>query len=365
MKELKNNIFNVGVKNCDAYLIKGAKAAIIDGADVNFAGEYIKNIEEIMPVSEIDYIVCNHTGAERSGSIERVLELNPDIEVIGTIAAIKNLKEITNSAFNEHVAKDGAELDLGDGKILRFMITPNLPWPDTMMTYLKSEKILFSCNAFSTNRSVSEDDYEYNLKACFNSSISLFKPFVLKTTEKLSALDIGMICTGSGIIPEKYVREAIKKYAEWSRTVENEKKTAIIFYVSDSGYTAHMAKIIERTMLECGVDVKSFDITESYEVPELLNSADALVFGTPTINKNAAKPVWKIISELDLVNMKNTSCFVFGSYGWGGEGLYLVHNHLKLLRMKPFEKPFGCVFKPSSEDETELIKYTKRFVESL
>ena len=65
-------------------------------------------------------------------------------------------------------------------------------------------------------------------------------------------------------------------------------------------------------------------------------SADALVFGTPTINRNAVKPVWDIISSIDLVNMKNVSCFVFGSYGWGGEGIQLV-NHLELLKLKPLK----------------------------
>lgn len=104
-----------------------------------------------MPVSEIDYLICNHTEPDHSGSVKKILELNPDIEVVGSIAAIRNLKEITNMTFKEHIAKDGAELDLGDGKVLKFCIVPNLHWPDTMVTYLESEKTLFSCDVFGAH----------------------------------------------------------------------------------------------------------------------------------------------------------------------------------------------------------------------
>ena len=168
MLELKNNIFYVGVKDptlrtfdifmeteygttYNAYLVKGEKTALIETAHEKLLDSYISNIEEIMPVSEIDYLICNHTEPDHSGSVRKILELNPDIEVVGSIAAIRNLKEITNMTFKEHIAKDGAELDLGDGKVLKFCIVPNLHWPDTMVTYLESEKTLFSCDVFGAH----------------------------------------------------------------------------------------------------------------------------------------------------------------------------------------------------------------------
>lgn len=127
-----------------------------------------------------------------------------------------------------------------------------------------------------------------------------------------------------------------------------------------------MADVIEKTLKSCDFDVKEYDVAEiNDEMITALHSADALVFGTPTINRNAVKPVWDIISSIDLVNMKNKPCFVFGSYGWGGEGIQLVHNHLELLKLKPFEKPFGCIFNPSDEKLAELEDYTKKFAETI
>ena len=212
MLELKNNIFYVGVKDptlrtfdifmeteygttYNAYLVKGEKTALIETAHEKLLDSYISNIEEIMPVSEIDYLICNHTEPDHSGSVKKILELNPDIEVVGSIAAIRNLKEITNMTFKEHIAKDGAELDLGDGKVLKFCIVPNLHWPDTMVTYLESEKTLFSCDVFGAHYCedavvdediIYYDKYEKAMKVYYDCIVSPFNAFVVKALEKLS-----------------------------------------------------------------------------------------------------------------------------------------------------------------------------------
>lgn len=391
MIELKNNIYYVGVKDptlrtfdifmqteygttYNAYLVKGEKTALIETAHEKLLDAYIENIEEIMPVSEIDYLVCNHTEPDHSGSVKKILELNPDIEVVGSIAAIRNLKEITNMTFKEHIAKEGGEIELGDGKVLKFSIVPNLHWPDTMVTYLESEKTLFSCDVFGAHYcedAVIDEDilcyekYEQALKHYYDCIVSPFNPFVQKALDKLAPLDIEMVCNSHGPVLKKYITQAVEKYQEWSMPVNADKKQVAVFYASAYGYTKKMADVIEKVLLSFDFDVKTFDVSQqnTEEQIKALNSADALVFGTPTINRNAVKPVWDVISSLDLVNMKNTPCFVFGSYGWGGEGIQLVHNHLELLKLKMYEKPFGTIFNPSDEKIAELEEYTKGFAE--
>ena len=263
MLELKNNIFYVGVKDptlrtfdifmeteygttYNAYLVKGEKTALIETAHEKLLDSYISNIEEIMPVSEIDYLICNHTEPDHSGSVRKILELNPDIEVVGSIAAIRNLKEITIMTFKEHIAKDGAELDLGDGKVLKFCIVPNLHWPDTMVTYLESEKTLFSCDVFGAHYCedavvdediIYYDKYEKAMKVYYDCIVSPFNSFVVKALEKLSALDIEMVCNSHGPVLKKYIAEAVKKYSAWSAPKVTEKKTVAIFYASAYGYT--------------------------------------------------------------------------------------------------------------------------------
>lgn len=393
MTELKNNIFYVGVKDptmrvfdiimkteygstYNSYIVRGEKTALIECVHEKFADRFIKNIEEILPIKDIDYIICNHTEPDHSGSVKKLIEINPEITVIGTIAAIKNLKEITNMTFNEKIAKDGETLDLGAGMELKFIITPNLHWPDTMMTYLPLAETLFSCDVFGAHYCedtvtdtdiVYYDKYERAFKAYYDCIISPFRDFAAKALEKLADLPEDMICTSHGPVLKKYVKEAFDKYAEWSKPNMNEKRSLAVFYVSAYGYTREMANIIAGTAADKNMEVSIFDIQESSaeEMSAALNNAGALAFGSPTINRNALKPVWDIISQLDTVNRKGTPCIVFGSYGWSGEALGYLHSHLEMLRLKPFEKPFGSVLKPSAENKAQLKEYTERFIDSL
>lgn len=360
MKSLKQNIFiaestvlqtdiSTGreqIKTCNSYVISGEKTALIGGAADSVPDDIIKNAA---------YAVFNH--AFPALGIKRILEINPKIQIMGTIAAIKNLKEITNSIFNERIAKDGAELDLG-GRTLRFMITPNLNWPDTMMTYCSNDNVLFSGQAFGSYRGG-------HLREFYDNELARFKPFVLTALEQLKNLDIDIICPETGAVLTDSA-EAISKYELWSKPSVSAQKTASIFYASQNGSTASMAEIVKSVMTKNGVSVKCFNaaVCGTEEMLDAFYGADMLVFGSSTIHRNAAKPIWDIISAADLVNMKQKPCMVFGSYGWGGEGIWLLHNHLKLLRMRPFDKPFGCRFTPSEDDVTELEKYTERFLET-
>ena len=383
MSEIKNNIFYTGVKVSDngtsynSYIVQGEKTAIIDGVPENLSDEFIKNIEEILPIKNIDYIVCNHTEPDHSGSVRKVIEKNSDITVIGTIAAIKNLKEITNMTFNEMIAKDGEVLDLGKGKQLKFIITPNLNWPDTMMTYELDEKVLFSCDVFGSCFSEDNKTFDYELtdsdkykkaqKDYYDTVMKPFGGFVSKAMEKISDLDISMLCTGCGPIITKDISDIIGKYGIWSKEYKENKKTLAVFYVSTYGYTRDMADMIADTASKQGFEVRVFDIQKSSaeEMCEALNSAYALAFGTPTVNRTAPEEVWNVISKLDMVNRKGTPYFVFGSYGWSGEALHYVHAYLNMLHLKPFDKPFANLLKLSDEKRNELKEYTKRFTESI
>lgn len=371
MLKLRDNIFCVGVKdtavgaNNNAYLVMGEKTALIDTVSAELSQEYIKNIEEILPISEIDYLVCNHSEPDKSGAVRRILELNPNIEVIGTIAAIKNLKEITNMTFNEHIAKDGASLDLGNGTELQFCIVPNLNWPDTMVTYETQSKTLFSCDMFSSYCDCEDDNgYENALKEYYNRFLSHFKGFVQRGIEKISSFDIQLICVGYGTVIEEYISKAMADYKNWSVAAESDIKTVSVFYSSRYGNTAKMADVIEHTLKKNGLNVEMLDEVND-DTAETLNNSDAIIFGTSTENKNAPAQIRNAVARLSPMSVKGKPYFVFGSYGWSGEGIQLVNDALKLLKMKPFEKPFSVYFTPSDKDIDELNEYTERFLDMI
>ncbi|MDP3051260.1 MAG: FprA family A-type flavoprotein, partial [Eubacteriales bacterium] len=136
----------------NAYLVRGEKTALIETVKLGFLDEMLERISSITELSKIDYIVLNHTEPDHSGSLGLLLDLMPQVEVLGSRAAIKFASQIINREFRHRVVADGEELDLG-GRTLRFLAAPFLHWPDSIFTYVPESKVLFSCDAFGTHHS--------------------------------------------------------------------------------------------------------------------------------------------------------------------------------------------------------------------
>ncbi len=344
---MENNIFSVGTGNINAYLIKGGQTALIDGVTAGCADEYIENIGKL--TDRVDYAVFNNTCPNNAGSFKKLLEVYPDIKVFATVAGIRNLREIANTDFNGFIAKDNSELNIG-GATLKFLTTPNLPSPDSMMTY--TDGILFSGNAFSSENGNGTDKY-------YRNNLAPFAPFVNTMTKRIEAMNIRAIYPAEGDKLTEFTDKAIEMYKKLSEPRKKDK--TVILYCSNYGATREMSRIISGVLK----NAECVDLMKTGDVSEIINSAKALVIGTPTINKNAPREIWDALTLLDLITMKNTPYFVFGSYGWSGDAIQLVNNHLKLLRLKQFDKPFGVLFNISDAEKEELIEYTKRFQEEI
>lgn len=391
--QLKDNVYYVGVQDpglkvfdiimdtafgttYNAYLVTGEKSALIETVHDKSVEEYINNINEIRDVKDIEYVICNHTEPDHSGSLVKLLDLNPNIQVIGTTAAVRNLKEITNRTFNEHVVKDGDVLDLGGGVELRFVIAPNLHWPDTMMTYMPATKTLFSCDVLGahycgngvTDKDIgNKEDYEKAFQQYYDAIVSPFGAFVQSGLKKLNGLDIDMVCNSHGPVLTELIGEGIEKYNRWSMPQKHDKKTAAVFYVSAYGYTKKMADTLCKTLNTQGIQTEIYNIIE-HNIGDLwikMNHSDIILFGTPTINRNALEPVWEMLAGIDMINARGKVFAVFGSYGWSGEGCPLVEQYLKALKLHVFESPLTTIFNPSEEKLKETADFAKRLAQSV
>ena len=140
----------------NSYILKGSKKiALFETAKVKFFDEYIKEISQITDVKNIDYIIVNHTEPDHAGSVEKLIEMNPNIKIVGTAVAIGFLKNIVNRDFYSMIVRENDILSLGD-KTLHFMFLPNLHWPDTMYTYVEEDKVLFTCDSFGSHYSLDD-----------------------------------------------------------------------------------------------------------------------------------------------------------------------------------------------------------------
>lgn len=338
----------------NAYVIQSKKTALIGMVHGDFADEFIQNIEGITPVSEIDYLICNYTGTEYTKSVTELLKINPKLEITATIAGIKNLKEMTNTAFNEHVVKNNEVLDLGGNMTLEFMIAPCLPWQDTMLTYFPRENAIFSGRVLAFDGT---EDY-------YKAVLSPYSAFVENALELISAKNPEFVLPALGNIIKNNAENKIADYLKLCRTQKND--TVSVFCPSGNKNTLCMAQHIVKTLSECGIKSALYNTDySSEEAVCAMNNAKALIFGTPTINKNASREVWQFLSQLDTVNAKNKPYFVFGSYGWSGEGAELVHRHLQQMKLRPFAKPLCSVFTPSETDIDKISSYTRKFAEAL
>lgn len=359
----KSDFFDKPLLNTsyNSYLIKGDKTALIETVHGDYAEEFTQNIEDIIPVSQIDYLICNYTGTEYLKSIEKILSKNPAIKVIGTIPAVKNLKEMTNMTFNEHVAKNGEMLELGNDKTLEFLIAPCLSWQDTMLTYMHQSKIVFSGRLFASktdfNAYITNEREEY-----FNEILAPYRIFADNAVNLIAERTPNGIFPSHGSPVTRDIPEKIQNYfglCKQEKTVQ----AAVLCPVNNKN-TMKIACEIVSTLKRYGVDAKLYDVEDKSAVIAL-NTSDALILGTPTINKNASKAIWRLLSEADAVNLKGKPYFVFGSYGWSGEGPELVHRFLSQLRMRPFAKPLSIVFTPSDSDVKHISEYAARFAERL
>ena len=335
----------------------GGKTVLFETAKEKFFDEYLDKLKEII---------------DHAGSIEKLLEYSPQMKIVATGCAIGFLKEIVNGDFTSIAVKDNQTMEIG-GKTLRFLVVPNLHWPDTMYTYIEEEQILVTCDSFGSHygfhdvlasKVTDHEGYMRATKYYFDCIIGPFKPYMLKALARVRELDVSMICPGHGPVIDEKIDFMYNTYEEWCTVVNpNKKKTVIIPYVSAYGYTKQIAQEIQRGIEDSGdIDVRSYDMVEADQakVLEELGFADGILFGTPTIVGEALKPIWDLTTAIFAGTHGGKLASAFGSYGWSGEGVPHILERLKQLRMKVVDG-LKIRFKPSENNLLDAYEYGYNF----
>ena len=358
----------------NSYIYKaGDKTILFETVKERFFDDYLKELKEIVDVTKIDYLVVNHTEPDHAGSVQRLLELNPQLKIIATPTAVSFLQNIVNGDFCSIAVKDEQEMKIGN-ITLRFLHVPNLHWPDTMYTYIEEEQALVTCDSFGSHysfedilvsRVTNQEDYWKATKYYFDCIIGPFKPFMLQALARVRELDVSMICTGHGPVLDADIDKMYNTYEEWCTVVNpNQKKTVVIPYVSAYGYTGQLAEQIAKGIEDSGdVDVRAYDMVtaDQAKVLEELGFADGILLGTPTIVGEALKPIWDLTTSIFAGTHGGKLASAFGSYGWSGEGVPHMIERLKQLRMRVPDEGFRVRFKPGEVDLLNAYDYGYNF----
>lgn len=365
----------------NSYLLRGGeKTALIECCHPNYFDRYLENIREVCDPRDIDYLVLDHTEPDHTGSAARLLEQNPEMEIYCSQAASLYIKNITNRTdLRLHVVKDGETLDLG-GRTLEFRMAPFLHWPDSIFTWLREDRVLFTCDFLGSHycepyvldTAVSRPEaYEGAFRGYYDAIFGPFPSFVQKGLAKIAGLDAEMVCASHGPVLTKGCRleYALEKYREWSAPRKNPVLTVPVFYCSAYGNTARLAEAICAGIRQAVPDActRTYDIIRHPmgELAAMLNGCDGFAIGSPTLNRDAVQPVWDLLSRVDAVNSPKRPALIFGSYGWSGEAAANLKARLDGLKMALFEEPFRVVFVPTEEDLEKARQLGERFAASM
>jgi flavorubredoxin len=358
-REIKPNIFSVGAIDCErrlfdeliplpdgtsynAYLIKGAdKTALLDSVDPAKQSDLINNLKELN-VNKIDYVISHHAEQDHSGTIPKILELYPQAKVVTNQKCkemIKDLLLIPDDKFIE--IKDRETISLGD-KTLDFILAPWVHWPETMLTYLKEDKILFPCDFFGSHLATSDlyvTDEALVYKSAKRYYAEIMMPFrtnIKKHLEKIRDLQIEIIAPSHGPVYQKpsFIMDA---YKDWvSDRVKNE---VLIPYVSMHGSTKKMVDYFTEALIKRNIAVKPFNLTRT-DIGELamaLVDAATIVIGSPTVLVGPHPAALYATYLANALRPKTRFTSLIGSYGWGGKMAEQITGMLTNLKVEVIE----------------------------
>jgi flavorubredoxin len=297
----------------------------------------------------------------------KITEAYPEAKIIGTRAALMYLKEITNKEINGEAVP--AELSIGS-TTLKFIQAPNLHWPDTMFTYLPEKKVLFTCDFlgchYCPEGSILDQeaaDYFEEMKYYFECIMGPFKKFVNQGLDKIKDLDLDLVAPSHGPLHSKDIEKYTELYREWASDKSPAEKVVEIFYISAYNNTKNIAEYMAKTLNGQGIKAAATEITsvDMNEVIERIDNSRGFMIGSPTINQDAVKPAWDVLSLVSAITNRGKAAAAFGSYGWTGEGVPMLTERLKSLKLKAVEEGFKFRFVPGEEDYKRADEFIGKF----
>ncbi|HER25051.1 MAG TPA: FprA family A-type flavoprotein [Candidatus Atribacteria bacterium] len=384
VKKIKKDIYWVGAIDWDrrlfdeliplpegtsynAYLIKGQeKTALIDTVDPTKEDDLLDNLDDL-EIEHLDYIVVNHAEQDHSGAAPLLLEMYPEAKVV-TNEKCKNMLKDHLFVTEDRVitVKDNDTLDLGE-KTLRFIIAPWVHWPETMLTYLEEDKILFSCDLFGAHLAESnlwvddEPRVYFSAKRYYAEIMMPFRNNIKKHLERLNELEIKTIAPSHGQI-YSHPEFILSAYQDWiSDEVENE---VIIPYVSMHGSVEEMVYILSEELMKKGITVKLFNLsrTDIGALAIALVDAATIVIASPTVLAGAHPQMISAVYLANALRPKLRFASVIGSYGWGGKMLENISAMIGNLKVEILS-PVIIKGYPKEEDYNSLIKLAGEIAE--
>ena len=343
----------------NSYLIVDDKSVLVDTVWMPFQEQLIENIREVIDPAKIDFVVANHAEVDHSGSLPAVMRHAPNATVIVSQRGRESIEGHFHQAWNFKAVRTGDSVNIGKHDLV-FVEAPMLHWPDSMFTYLTGKNVLMPNDAFGQhyatayrfNDQVDQAElYEEALKYYAN-ILTPFSALVSKKINEVLALNlpVDMIAPSHGVIWRKDPLQIVKRYQEWSS--QKPDKSAVIIYDTMWDGTRHMAEAIGQGIAAEGVPYKLFHaaVSDRNDVITEIFKAKAIVLGSPTFNQGILPTITPILEDLRGLRFLNKVGAAFGSYGWSGEGLAMIEEHLNRCRIPVVAEGVKAKWQPGQDD---------------
>ena len=392
--KIKNNVYWVGKTDWElrkfhgneysthrgstynSYLIKEEKNVLIDTVWMPFSKEFVENLSKEIDLEKIDYIIANHAEIDHSGALPELMERIPNTPIYCTANGVKSLKGHYHKDWNFQTVKTGDTLDLGNDKQLVFVEMKMLHWPDSMACYMTKDNILFSNDAFGQHYAT---EYMYNdlvdqselFAECIKYYANILTPFSVFADKKIKEvlslnLPIDIIATSHGVIWRDNPTQIVEKYLAWADAYQENQITILYDTMWDG--TKRMAEAISKGIAETDkeVNVKLYNVAKSDKndvITEIFKSKTILV-GSPTIGGGILSSIAEILEVIKGLRFKNKKAASFGCYGWSGESIKVIKEHLEKSGFSVINDGIRALWNPDQESIEKCVEFGRDIASS-
>ena len=354
----------------NSYLIVDEKVCLIDTVKAPFAPELLERISQIIDPAKIDYIITNHIEPDHSSGLPAVMARAPQAKVLLTEHGRTGIIKHYQQNYDFKVVKEGDVLDLGRNK-LQFVPVPMLHWPDSMISYLTNEQVLFSNDAFgqhisTTKRFDDENDIDQVLFEAEKYYANILLPFgkmVVKAVDKLKELPIQIVAPSHGVVWRKHIPEIIAKYQDWGRGKTTDK--VIIAYDSMWGSTERMARQILEGVAAAGATGKLYKMStaDRSEVIRDMLAAGGILIGSSTLNNGMLPNMGALMTYIKGLRPTGKIGAAFGAYGWGGGAQNAIEEMLKGAGIAVEQPGVTLKWVPDEEELHKCFEFGREFAQ--
>ena len=372
--ELFENVYPVSQgMSYNSYLITDEKTCLMDSVDESIRGQFLENLQYALNGRNLDYMVVQHMEPDHCSIVPELFRMYPDMKLVASLQAFKMMENFYSLQTEERrlVVKEGDTLELGK-HTLKFIAAPMVHWPEVLMTYDVTDKILFSADAFGSFGAMSgnifadeidwDKDFKDEARRYYVNIVGKYGPQTQNVLKKASTLDIQMICPLHAHIWRKDLSKIISLYDKWSK-YEAEKDSVVIFYGSIYGNTQNAAEILAMQLAENGMEsVEVFDTSKTH-VSFLVSKAfeyKTLVFAAATYNAEIFDTVQNLIIELKNHNLSNRRIGLIENGSWAPVAASKMKAQLETLKnmevVEPVVKVVSSVTAKNVEELSVLAK---------